>query len=208
MHRCKSSIPNENCWHSAYGDFCKFDQALFSILPAGTLDKVKITGAGDGLGTRLLVLYQDPPQSLCPDWAWGHLKVGCWQLHTFILAIVLSSIPYLLQHQILSSNCDCMHNVNHSFIARPHQRRETHGLGSRLCQLVQHTLEKRRSSASRNGRREERGIRYMCDMSAKDRGWLHVVYISPLHKQSRNIESGDNWCFFKTKYRICNVHSA
>ena len=73
-----------------------------------------------------------------------------------------------------------MHDVNHSFIARPHQRRETHGLGSRLCQLVQHTLEKRRSSASRNGRREESGIRYMCDMSAKDHARLHVVYMSTL----------------------------
>ena len=54
--------------------------------------------------------------------------------------------------------------------------------------------------------REESGIRYMCDMSAKDHGRLHVVYVSPLHKQSRNIESA--WDFSKIKYRICNVHSA
>ena len=166
----------------------------------GQLDKVKITGAGDGLGTRLLVLYQDPPQSLCPPFmVWAHETT--WRLAVY---------NYLLQHQIVSSNCDCMHDINHSFIIRPHQRREKHGLGSRLCQLVQHTLEKRRSSASRNGEREESGIRYMIVWHVSKRPWSAPCSLCQPFAQTitKHWVCMGQLMFFKTKYRICNVHSA
>ena len=101
-----SSTPNENCWHSTYGNFCKCDQALFPFW-------------GGAIGTKLQVTHLWPPHAADQEqeisFVWPKI-VPCRRRCPLVR--MLDKGGFTVSHTILFSNSVYMYNHVVFFMGR------------------------------------------------------------------------------------------